>query len=276
MKFQQDTGPIAAKGVEDTALYRCHRLVSLNEVGADPGRFGLSIPAFHRANGRRGRSWPHAVLAGSSHDSKRSEDVRARLHALSELPGEWRRHVARWARLNRRFRSDTDGLTVPDANAEYLLYQTLGDGSRGDLAESLTRDLADGRAKLYLIRQALQLRGAEPELFARGDYRPLRVEGPHADRLCAYARSRHGRSVVVLAPRVLAGLMAPDAAAADPFADPGWAATKVEVPAGELTDVLAGTALRGAADRGRHLLAAAEVLRRFPAGLLITGGEPDV
>ena len=150
MKFQQYTGPVAAKGVEDTALYRYHRLVSLNEVGADPGRLGLSIPAFHRANGRRGRSWPHAVLAGSTHDSKRSEDVRARLHALSELPGEWRRHVARWARLNRRFRSDTDGLTVPDANAEYLLYQTLvGVWPLGEMDEESLGDLR-GRIARYM------------------------------------------------------------------------------------------------------------------------------
>jgi len=370
MKFQQYSSPVTAKGVEDTTFYRWHRLSSLNEVGGDPERFGLSVDSFHRANARRQRHWPHAMLAGSTHDSKRSEDVRSRLHVLSELPHAWREHVERWARLNRRFRRSGDGRdplgadaqTWPDANTEYLLYQTLlgvwplqtpednegwetlkqriqaymskavkeakvhtawtnanADyeamletfidavldrersraffedfipfqqrvaqlGLLNSLSQTLLRltspglpdlyqgcelwdfslvdpdnrravdferrrqwlseidrlaaiddacetaddlpqplrsqalserdmdprtlgdNLSDGRAKLYLIRRALLLREQMPDLFAHGEYSPLTVEGPHAQRLCAFSRSHQGQSVVVIAPRLLAGL----------------------------------------------------------------------
>jgi (1->4)-alpha-D-glucan 1-alpha-D-glucosylmutase len=126
LKFQQYTAPVMAKGVEDTAFYRWHRLVSLNEVGGEPTRFGIDVDAFHRACARRLADWPHGLLAGSTHDSKRSEDVRARLHVLSELPGPWRTRVQRWSMLNRRLhRIDEDQNTLPDPNAEYLFYQTL-------------------------------------------------------------------------------------------------------------------------------------------------------
>ncbi|MCG6942333.1 MAG: malto-oligosyltrehalose synthase [Thiohalocapsa sp.] len=126
IKFQQYTAPVMAKGVEDTAFYRWHRLVSLNEVGGEPRRFGLDPDAFHRACARRRAEWPNALLAGSTHDSKRSEDVRARLAVLSELPRLWCTRAQRWVLLNRRLhRIDEAGGTIPDANTEYLLYQTL-------------------------------------------------------------------------------------------------------------------------------------------------------
>ncbi len=125
MKFQQYTGPVMAKGVEDTAFYRYHRLVSLNEVGGDPDQFGVSAPAFHRANAERQARWPYAMTASSTHDTKRGEDARARINVLSELPREWRSAVTRWRRLNRRHKPETDGGRAPDANEEYLLYQTL-------------------------------------------------------------------------------------------------------------------------------------------------------
>jgi (1->4)-alpha-D-glucan 1-alpha-D-glucosylmutase len=124
-QFQQLTGPITAKGVEDTAFYRYHRLTSLNEVGGAPDRFGIPVAEFHRLNAERQGSWPASLLATSTHDTKRSEDVRARIHVLSELPREWRRRVLRWRRLNRRHKETIDGQAVPDANEEYLLYQTL-------------------------------------------------------------------------------------------------------------------------------------------------------
>jgi (1->4)-alpha-D-glucan 1-alpha-D-glucosylmutase len=124
-KFQQLTGPITAKGVEDTASYRYHRLISLNEVGGAPDRFGISVAEFHRLNAERRAAWPATLLATSTHDAKRSEDVRARINVLSELPREWRRRVLRWRRLNRRKKDIVDGQGVPDANEEYLLYQTL-------------------------------------------------------------------------------------------------------------------------------------------------------
>jgi (1->4)-alpha-D-glucan 1-alpha-D-glucosylmutase len=124
-KFQQLTGPITAKGVEDTAFYRYHRLTSLNDVGGAPDRFGTAVDEFHRLNAERQASWPSTLLATSTHDTKRSEDVRARIGVLSELPREWRRRVLVWRRLNRRRKETVDGRPVPDANEEYLLYQTL-------------------------------------------------------------------------------------------------------------------------------------------------------
>jgi (1->4)-alpha-D-glucan 1-alpha-D-glucosylmutase len=121
LRFQQATGPVMAKGVEDTAFYRFNRLVSLNEVGGDPGRFGATVEEFHGHNRRIAADWPSTLLATSTHDTKRSEDVRARIALLSEIPDEWAAAVRRWSAMNDRHR--TDGM--PDANAEYLLYQVL-------------------------------------------------------------------------------------------------------------------------------------------------------
>ncbi|MEA1052204.1 malto-oligosyltrehalose synthase [Lamprobacter modestohalophilus] len=471
MKFQQYSSPVTAKGVEDTTFYRWHRLSSLNEVGGDPERFGLSVDSFHRSNARRQSQWPQAMLAGSTHDSKRSEDVRARLHILSELPLAWREHVERWARLNRRFRRSGDGrepleadaVTWPDANTEYLFYQTLlgvwplqtpqdnddwealkqriqaymskavkeakvhtawtnadADyeatleafidavldrersraffedfipfqqriaqlGLLNSLSQTLLRltspglpdlyqgcelwdfslvdpdnrrpvdferrrqwlseidrlaaiddpsetaselppplrsqalsaesmspqalsnNLSDGRAKLYLIRRALLLREQMPDLFAEGEYSPLTVEGPHAHRLCAFSRSHQGQSVVVIAPRLLAGLSelaVTDDDDIDPLQDPGWDETWISIPAARLDDVLGGTdssaesrlennpgsglgkapetstecsinvepsrQLETEQHQSRQALRASTILRRFPVGLLKT------
>ena len=120
-RFQQTSGPVMAKGVEDTAMYRYHRLTCLNEVGGDPARFGVSVDEFHDACIERARRWPLTMLASSSHDTKRSEDVRCRLALLSEIPDRWERAVAEWAAHNTRHRQGS----WPDPQAEYLLYQTL-------------------------------------------------------------------------------------------------------------------------------------------------------
>ena len=125
MRVQQLTGPVTAKGVEDTALYRHARLVSLNEVGGDPGRFGETAAAFHARNAERGRRWPESLLATATHDTKRGEDTRARIDVLSEIPAEWHAAVGRWRRLARRLKHPVDGDPAPDAGDEYLLYQTL-------------------------------------------------------------------------------------------------------------------------------------------------------
>ncbi len=125
MKFQQLTGPVMAKGLEDTAFYRYNRLTALNEVGGDPTQFGLAVAQFHRQNVERARRWPGTMLASSTHDTKRSEDVRARIAILSEIPGEWRKAINRWARLNRKHKTRVDGVPAPDRNDEYLFYQTL-------------------------------------------------------------------------------------------------------------------------------------------------------
>ncbi|HEX2241841.1 MAG TPA: malto-oligosyltrehalose synthase, partial [Gammaproteobacteria bacterium] len=121
MRLQQLTGPVMAKGLEDTAFYCFNRLVSLNEVGGDPGRFGLSVDDFHRGCGETQARWPRTMLASSTHDTKRSEDVRARINLLSEIPERWIEAVERWAKLNNGYRRDG----FPDRNTEYLLYQTL-------------------------------------------------------------------------------------------------------------------------------------------------------
>jgi (1->4)-alpha-D-glucan 1-alpha-D-glucosylmutase len=124
-KFQQVTAPVMAKGLEDTAFYRYHRLLSLNEVGNDADRFGVSPDELHRTNGERQAKWPWALSALSTHDTKRSEDVRARLNVLSELPEEWQACLKRWSDLNAQYRQELDEAQVPDASVEYFLYQTL-------------------------------------------------------------------------------------------------------------------------------------------------------
>jgi (1->4)-alpha-D-glucan 1-alpha-D-glucosylmutase len=125
MKFQQCTSPVMAKSVEDTACYRYNRLVSLNEVGGAPDRFGTSIAELHDANRERLQHWPHALLATTTHDTKRSEDVRARINVLSEIPAEWRAALRRWSKLNQKKKPRSDDQPVPDRNEEYLFYQTL-------------------------------------------------------------------------------------------------------------------------------------------------------
>jgi (1->4)-alpha-D-glucan 1-alpha-D-glucosylmutase len=145
MRFQQITGPIMAKGVEDTASYVYNRFVSLNEVGAYPERFGTPLETFHGQNIERTKFWPCAMIATATHDTKRSEDVRARLDVVSEIPHEWRESVFRWSRMNRRKKSQMDGQWIPDRNEEYLLYQTL-------LGVWPVRPMDDNDREIFLIR----------------------------------------------------------------------------------------------------------------------------
>jgi (1->4)-alpha-D-glucan 1-alpha-D-glucosylmutase len=121
MRFQQFTGPAMAKGVEDTVFYSFNRLVSLNEVGGDPGRFGVAPDEFHQFCRHTQQSHPKSMLSSSTHDTKRSEDVRARLNLLSEMPAAWKQAVERWSKINSKYKVDT----CPDRNTEYLLYQTM-------------------------------------------------------------------------------------------------------------------------------------------------------
>jgi (1->4)-alpha-D-glucan 1-alpha-D-glucosylmutase len=120
-RFQQFSAAVMAKGLEDTAFYCFNRFVALNEVGGNPGRFGIGIDEFHQSCRARQSHWPASMLSTSTHDTKRSEDVRARLCLLSEMPREWRGAVDRWSAMNRRHRRNG----WPDRNAEYLYYQTL-------------------------------------------------------------------------------------------------------------------------------------------------------
>jgi len=143
-KFQQLTGPITAKGVEDTAHYRYNRLIALNEVGGDPGRFGTSPERFHQLNALRQERWPGSLSATSTHDTKRSEDVRARIDVLSEIPRDWRQHVRAWHRSNRRHRGVVGAQPAPSGDEEYLLYQTLvGAWPVGGLPDDEYRDFVE-------------------------------------------------------------------------------------------------------------------------------------
>lgn len=135
LRFQQFTGPVKAKGLEDTAFYRYYPLASLNEVGGDPAVAGVSIEQFHRRLIEQSSSWPHTMLSTGTHDTKRGEDLRARLNVLSEVPDQWEAALRRWRDWNTGSRVELDGGAVPDANEEYLIYQTLvGTWPRGGVA----------------------------------------------------------------------------------------------------------------------------------------------
>jgi (1->4)-alpha-D-glucan 1-alpha-D-glucosylmutase len=125
MRFQQLTAPVTAKGLEDTAFYRFYPLSSLNEVGGEPAIFGVSLERFHSRNQERMEFWPAALSATSTHDTKRGEDVRARINVLSEMPEEWNDALHLWRELNHDKKTKVSGEYAPDGNEEYLLYQTL-------------------------------------------------------------------------------------------------------------------------------------------------------
>ena len=395
MRFQQITSPVTAKGYEDTALYRFNRLVSLNEVGGDPSRFGTPLAEFHAAMADRQRAYPHGLSATSTHDTKRGEDVRARINVLSEIPEEWRGRVALWQKLNRKHRTMVDAQPTPGANTEYLIYQTLigawpislerlraylskaihetkshtswinpnvqydaavarfaeaildparsspfledfaafqarvahfgafnslaqtlvkitapgvpdfYQGSelwdlnlvdpdnrrpvdwqlrrnlldeltgameqvsdRAAFAQELVKAKEDGRAKLYLIREALACRRAHASLFREGEYRPLETQGTLAEHAVGFARVAKEAVALTIVPRLLArrGIEGP------PLGETYWGdEIRLLVPpeAGpRLVNRLTGERL--AVDRGA--LSLADVFASFPVALLV-GGE---
>jgi (1->4)-alpha-D-glucan 1-alpha-D-glucosylmutase len=152
MKLQQYTGPLQAKGLEDTAFYRYNVLLSLCEVGGDPSRIGRTVEDFHDANARRARDWPLEMLATATHDTKLGEDVRARINVISEMPDDWGREVSRWMRTNRPHRTVVDGDPAPDRVDEYRFYQALAGVWPNDLPGDLTEapnDLVD-RLREYM------------------------------------------------------------------------------------------------------------------------------
>jgi (1->4)-alpha-D-glucan 1-alpha-D-glucosylmutase len=364
-KFQQLTAPVMAKGVEDTSFYVYNRLISLNDVGGDPATFGYSVNAFHGASIDRAEKWPHTMLATSTHDNKRSEDVRARIDAISELSDEWRLQLRRWSRMNRARKREVDGEPAPSRNDEYLLYQTLVGSfpvavlsvsgladyqerieqymlkaireakvntswvnhneeyesavtqfvqallsdSGGNLfleelraavkqptwlgflnslsmtllkltspgvpdfyqgnelwdfsladpdnrrpvdyelrrrllselessrPEQIFENPADGRAKLYVVKQVLALRKTWPELFLHGGYTPLQAKGKYAGHVVAYARRHEGKGLIVIGGRLFASLGIE--AGTLPCGAHIWRDTHVDVPF-----LQEGTALR--------------------------------
>ncbi len=125
MRWQQFTGPIMAKAFEDTFLYVYNPLISLNEVGGEPRPTAATTESFSRFIAERRKHWPNSMSATTTHDTKRSEDVRARISVLSEIPGQWKERLERWSKLNSKYKTQVDGQQVPDRNEEVFLYQTL-------------------------------------------------------------------------------------------------------------------------------------------------------
>ncbi len=406
MKLQQYTAPVTAKGKEDTSFYLYNRLISLNEVGSDPRRFGVTPLAFHRANRERQKSWPHTLLATSTHDNKRSEDVRARLHVLSEIPDEWRAKVLRWQQINRLFKRRLETAWAPSLNDEYFLYQTLlgawplepldeaGFAAFGQRIETAMRKavreakahtswinpnpayeeaslgfvrallspssansflaeflpfqrkvaylgllnsltqvmlkftvpgvpdlyqgnelwdfslmdpdnrrpvdyehrtwlldqlsqscrsdsfalinyvaelfegIEDGRLKLYCTWKLLSLRAELDALFRCGEYLPLRIMGPQAEHLIAYARSHGNSTVVVVVTRWFAKL---NALTVKPVGKL-WTDTVVEMPApGVWVNTLTGERATATVESGTTSVSAAELFNTIPWAVLVPG-----
>ena len=189
-RFQQFSAPVAAKGVEDTAFYRYFPLSALNEVGGDPDGFGMTVPQFHEASADRARRWPHTMLATSTHDNKRSEDVRLRIDVLSEMPARWRLALRHWRALN-------DGLRAPAGQAphdrppsaahEYLFYQTvLGTLAPDDADAQAHADYVE-RIVRYMLKAAREGKTGTSWTQPREDYetgaRALRARGAGAARV---------------------------------------------------------------------------------------------
>jgi (1->4)-alpha-D-glucan 1-alpha-D-glucosylmutase len=391
-KFQQVTSPVTAKGIEDTAMYNYNRLVSVNDVGCEPDRFGVAPDRLHAWLQMRAATWPHALSATSSHDTKRSEDVRARLNILSELPGAWKQAIARWARINRRARTIVDGVSYPSRNEEYLLYQTLvgtwpfaamdekteeqyrerivqymlkaireakvvtswiNPSERHEAAmvafvaailapdntafredflpfqqriarlgiytslaqlalkigapgipdfyqgtelwefslvdpdnrrpvdyhrrmallaeiqqvtiDDVMSDPTDDRLKLFVSARLLHFRRECSNAFAFGSYEALAVEGARRDHAFAFTRRHEGRTVVVVVPRLVAGLV-PDADA-PPLGERVWGDTRVHVP-DERTRCYRHALTGGCVPIAEGTLRLADVFGRAPVAFL--------
>lgn len=403
MKFQQYTAPVMAKSMEDTSFYVYNRLVSLNDVGGDPRRFGISIAAFHRANQQRLKQRPQNLITLATHDSKRSGDLRARINVLSELATDWKQALSRWRRLNRSKKTRVDGQLAPSRNAEYLLYQTLLGAwpqetmaaeaspslaarieaymlkavreakihtswinpnqdyeqavsefvqallnpkkSRAFLSDFMTfhsrisrlgyynslsqtlllltspgipdlyqgtelwhytlvdpdnrrpvdfaarqhylnglrladraadrqqllldllNPIEDGRAKLWVIWQALTLRKAQPELFLQGDYLPLEAVGDKAEHICAFSRSYRDQTLLVITGRWFACLES------DPDTDSDiWRDTRVIMPESikneHFQNLFPQTSVRVIHIEGIRYLPIAELFKYMPIALL--------
>jgi len=169
-RWQQFTAPVMAKSIEDTLFYRYTRLVSLNDVGAEPRRFGLSIAAFHHANQQRAKHLPHSMLATSTHDSKRSEDVRARLNVLSERPGEWKALVHDLQALGQRFATTIDEAEAPSRHDLWSLYQAMVGIWPAEGCTADARDALRERLQKYMVKAMREAKLATNWLFPNETY----------------------------------------------------------------------------------------------------------
>lgn len=411
MKFQQYTSPVQAKGMEDTVFYRHSPLASLNEVGSGTGRRATTPQEFHDANMHRMERWPHAMLTTSTHDTKRGEDARMRIHVLTEIPDEWRSNLLQWSHGNESAKTMVNGQLAPDRGDEYLFYQNLlgmwpphhaaadeetvsrikefmnkalkeakvhtswinpsneydaavekfveetlrGErsaeflasfipfaervavlGAWGSISQmalkvtspgvvdtyqggelwdlnlvdpdnrrpvdyatrqhslqhlrkrmagstvspeirastiaDLRREWWSGDWKLWYLHRGLALRAREPELFARGSYQPLRVEGPAADHFVAFAREYEGKTILTIALRWFASLVPASASLDDlrmllreTWIEIPALAGNVGADARQLTNVLTGTAVDIFRERGISRLHADKALGALPA-----------
>ncbi|MBN1375748.1 MAG: malto-oligosyltrehalose synthase [Dehalococcoidia bacterium] len=152
MRFQQLTGPVMAKGMEDTCFYIFVPLISLNEVGGNPLKFGNPVDKFHADNLQRISAFPYSMISTSTHDSKRSEDVRSRINVLSELTGQWQEALKKWSDLNAGKKTEIDGEPVPDANEEYYLYQVLVGSYPFSLKDAKTQASYTQRIKNHAVK----------------------------------------------------------------------------------------------------------------------------
>jgi (1->4)-alpha-D-glucan 1-alpha-D-glucosylmutase len=410
-RFQQFTGPMMAKSVEDTAFYRFNRLISLNEVGGDPERFGITVAEFHERNQERQLRYPYGLLATSTHDTKRSEDVRARINVLSEIPIDWKARVLQWAKWNKQEKTKLDGELAPSRNDEYLLYQTLvgawplnrptgqalsefiarilqymtkavreaklfsswiapnreyeramhafivsilvddpstpfrtdfehfsrqiaeagfwnslsqtlikltspgvpdiyqgtelwdfslvdpdnrrtvdyrhrqieldsleaGCSTRVEVQTAFVTHLMthadDGRIKLLLLQRALELRNRFPQLFSRGDYLPIEVQGLRKDNIVAYARAYENQMAIVIAPRLCATQVR--LLGKPPLGADFWKDTRIALPksmaVNELQNALTGK-ITSSSDDSRDVFVS-EYLQHVPVALLVTRGD---
>jgi (1->4)-alpha-D-glucan 1-alpha-D-glucosylmutase len=189
MKLQQFTAPVHAKGLEDTAFYRYNLLLSLNEVGGDPQRFGRSLNEFHVGSIRRRENHPLAMLATSTHDTKRGEDARMRLNVLSELPEEWREKITHWNAINKSSKSQVSGAWIPDNNEEWFIYQTLlGVWPAGEVKQNILPQLLP-RLRQYLTKALREAKIHTSWIHSNAPYEEavLRfldqiLQGPHSKR----------------------------------------------------------------------------------------------
>jgi (1->4)-alpha-D-glucan 1-alpha-D-glucosylmutase len=406
MRFQQITGPVMAKGLEDTAFYVYNRLVSLNEVGGSPDRFGTPLETFHGQNIERIKFWPHALITTSTHDTKRSEDVRARINVLSEIPDEWRKRLIFWRRLNKKNKVVVEGQIVPDLNEEYLLYQTLigvwpigqmnkdeyeffkkrikdymlkaskeakvntswinpnaiyedalsvfidtimsnpsdnkflkdflpfqkkisyygifnslsqallkitspgvpdfyqgteiwnlslvdpdnrrpvdysmrirmleelkkreSEISLSELARDLIANRDNGMIKLYLIYKALNYRRENREIFENGEYLTIEVIGEKANNVCTFARRLGNSTLLVIAPRLFAGLMQQKEDL--PFGKEVWKDSSIivpfDVPGVRYRNIFTGETLTAVMHKGATVLYLSEIISDFPVALM--------
>jgi (1->4)-alpha-D-glucan 1-alpha-D-glucosylmutase len=179
MRFQQLTGPIMAKGVEDTALYRYVRLVSLNEVGGDASRFGTSVRLFHEAAAERVRDWPLSMVATSTHDTKRGEDVRARLAVLTECPERWANCVEAWLRMAKKHQRTVDEAAAPSTADAYLFLQTVL-GAWPFCGIDADREAYAGRIAAYMEKATREAKTQTSWLHPRAEYERATTEFVHA------------------------------------------------------------------------------------------------